>query len=267
MDSEKTYFKAFIRVVKSLIEHNGYYGTETIVREPLILAKDKANVKDILLNKYPHFFPKDKVYERESKKDKAQFFYVVIYPLYKYELDLIKEGEWKCASCGQVHENKYIDSPRKNERLFGDNVLFCRSDDDICYNSYLKKKYSISGDIPDDTNFIKKDSLNYIYKITEKSTSKSYIGKTRNAPFFRWWNHLTHSRSPFGMYLRQTKLSNWTFEVLEELPPSMSDSEVLRIESTYILKYDSIKNGFNTLISDKSVVPVDQLKLYDDLKE
>ncbi len=84
---------------------------------------------------------------------------------------------------------------------------------------------------------------------------EGYIGKTRNAPFWRWWNHLTHSGSSFGAYLRQTKLSEWTFEVLEELPAETSDTEVFRIESEYMVKYNSIGNGFNSLISCKSAVP------------
>lgn len=78
--------------------------------------------------------------------------------------------------------------------------------------------------------------------------------QNKKCPFFRWWNHLAHSHSPFGTYLRQTKLSNWTFEVLEELPYETSDSELFKIESEYIVRFDSINNGFNTIISDKSVL-------------
>jgi hypothetical protein len=108
------------------------------------------------------------------------------------------------------------------------------------------------GHLTDDLNYVKKDSVNYIYKITEKKTNKCYIGKTRNAPFFRWWNHLTHSTSPFGIYLRNnSKLSDWTFEVLDILPPNLSDKEVMEVESNYIREYNSIDNGYNTLISSK----------------
>ncbi len=91
-----------------------------------------------------------------------------------------------------------------------------------------------------------------VHKITEKATGKCYVGKTRNAPFFRWWNHLTHSSSPFGIYLRNTKLSDWTFEVLIQLPADIPDTEVFKVESEYIQKFDSINNGYNTLISNKN---------------
>jgi len=243
-------FKAFIRVVKSL--NNGSdFDSVTIIREPLIEAVDKVEVKKKLLESYPQFFQNGKVYEKETK-DNAQFFYVVIFPLFNWEVESINEGQWTCSSCGHIHENKYVSKPRLSERLFGSEILFCNSDDDVCLNNYKKDKYK-NVEFPDDTNYIKSDSPNYIYKCTEKETGKCYIGKTKNAPFFRWWNHLTHSSSPFGLHLRNSKLSNWTFEVLEELPYNISDSEVFKIESGYINKFDSINNGFNTVISRKDV--------------
>ena len=247
-------FKAFIRVVKSIsISDSVFFGRgEDIVKEPLIEGVDKSDVKKQLMELYPLFFQNNKVYEKETK-DNAQFFYVVIFPLYNWEIEQINEGSWVCASCGQVHENKYISRPQTNERLFGKEIMFCKSDGDVCINNYKKNKYK-NIEFPDDEAFIKKDSPNYIYKCTEKSTGKCYIGKTRNAPFFRWWNHLTHSSSPFGVYLRQTKLSDWTFDVLEELPAETPDSEVFKVESEYINKYDSIKNGFNSVISNKNAV-------------
>ena len=249
----KDAFKAFIRVVKSLANTHEF-NSVTVIHEPLILATDKSEVKQILLNRYPQFFQNGKIYEKETK-DQAQFFYVVIFPLYNWEIQMIEQGSWTCSYCGQIHENKYIDKPRINERLFGSNVMFCRSDDDMCMENYKKDKFK-NVEFPDNTNYIKTDSPNYIYKCTEKSTGKCYIGKTRNAPFFRWWNHLTKSSSPFGLYLRQTRLSDWTFEVLEELPSNTPDSEIFKIESEYIVKFDSINNGYNSLISKSSAVAV-----------
>lgn len=251
------YFKAFIRVVKTFkpdisnFTHYQQYNNTNIVEERLIIAKDKEEVKKILANKYPQFFPNNKVYSKETKDD-AQFFYVVIFELYQYEKDLITtDSSWECSFCNHKHENEYISRPRRNERLFGD-LKFCKSSEDYCINEYTKKHFE-NIDLPDDKQYINKDSVNYIYKITEKTTNKCYIGKTKNAPFFRWWNHLTHSSSPFGLYLSSTKLSDWTFEVLEILPSNILLSEILLIESKYIKEYDSINNGYNTLISNKTV--------------
>jgi len=251
------YFKAFIRVVKSLNNDVFYnsFGSENIIEERLILAENKEEVKAILLEKYPQFFPNNKVYSKETK-DTAQFFYVVIFELYDYEKkQLTEDTSWECSYCKHKHSNTYLDRPRTQERLFGDK-MFCKSDEDYCITQY-KKEYYKDIELPDDENFIKKDSPVYIYKVTEKASGKCYVGKTKNAPFFRWWNHLTHSCSPFGIYLRQTKLSDWTFEVLVELPSNTADEDVFKIESKYIKDFDSISNGYNSVISNKNVLKCD----------
>jgi hypothetical protein len=276
-----TPFKAFIRVVKSLKgdDNDTYMGFDSveIIREPLIYAENKAEVKEILLSKYPQFFANGKIYEKEAK-DKAQFFYVVIFPLYQHEINMINEGNWACDYCGQIHENKYLHRPLESRKFEG--KIFCNNDyktgNDIvntpdCYERWKKEIAFKNCDLPDDLNYINDSSLNYIYKITEKSTGKCYIGKTRNAPFFRWWNHLTHSSSPFGLYLRTTSLSNWTFEVLEILPSNMPDADIFKIESEYMIKFDSVNNGFNSVISNKSVISSNinipsQLDLFESAK-
>jgi hypothetical protein len=253
------YYKAFIKVVKSLNNSYGeYFGNTEVVREPLIIAESKKEVKDILIEKYPDFFQNGKVYEKETK-DKAQFFYVVIFELYQYEKDMVIENKsWECSYCKHIHENRYISRPLMHERLFGSDVMFCRGNEpgegdfgsNHCMNEYKKRMYE-GVELPDDEHYINKDSLNYIYKITEKETNKSYIGKTRNAVFFRWWNHLKHSSSPFGIYLNSRPLSDFTFEVLEVLPAGTIDTDIFRIETEYMMKFDSIANGFNTVASNK----------------
>ena len=148
-DVSRSFFKAFIRVVKSIAfkDPNEYMGFDTVevLREPLIEAKDKAEVKAILLEKYPQFFQNGKVYEKETK-DQAQFFYVVIFPLYQHEIELIKEGEWKCDYCGHIHENKYFSRPLASRKF--DGKIFCGSDyktgNDIvsepnCYERWKKE--------------------------------------------------------------------------------------------------------------------------------
>ena len=137
-------------------------------------------------------------------------------------------------------------------KMFCGNVIQENYVENDCYEKWKTEVAFKDVELPDDLTYINLDSLNYIYKITEKSTNKSYIGKTRNAPFFRWWNHLTKSNSPFGKYLKETKLSDWTFEVIEILPANLNDSDIFKIESSYILKYDTINNGFNMVLSNKN---------------
>lgn len=238
------HFRALIRVIKS-VRGDSAFGDETVMKIQPIIAESKEVVKQQLLLDYPQFFQNNKIYERETK-DKAQFFYVVIYELFNWEIEMLNSGPWECSQCGHVHDNEFDSKPVKGKLFPGHK--FCSYEK--CYQEYKKETFEDQG-LQDDLMHINEDSLNYIYKITEKQTGKCYIGKTRNAPFFRWWNHLTKSSSPFGLKLQQTKLSDWTFEVLEELPAKASDKDVFRIESEYMIKYDSIRNGYNTTISNK----------------
>lgn len=234
------------------------FDTVEVVKEKVIMATDKETVKILMYEQYPQFFQNGKVYEKETK-DQAQFFYVIIKKLSNWDSQQIEAGNWICDHCGEVHSNKYESRPRYTNKPPFVGFLFCNSN---CIDEY-KKEYYKDFELPDDENYINANSLNYIYKCTEKSSGKSYVGKTKNAPFFRWWNHLTHSSSPFGLYLRTTKLSDWTFEVLEELPSNMPDTEVFKIESDYITKFDCLTNGFNSVISNKTVKSKNQLSAFE----
>lgn len=267
-------FKAFIKIVKSKQPHDMSFIDATIIYEKLIYAKDKKDVKKILMEKYPQFFPENKVYEKESVKNPNQIFYVLIYPLREFEIILMNEGEWVCSGCGQKYENKYLNPP-KNYTKIGKDYNFCNYyekgrdpniDPDICLNLFKGKVEKNGIEPPDNMMFVSSDSCSYIYKVTEKATGKSYIGKTKNAPFFRWWEHLKHSRSPFGLHLRNTDLKEWTFEVLETLQPYVKEKEILRIESEYILKYDSINNGYNSVISNKDAGIINSINEEVDLE-
>lgn len=244
-------FKVIIRVVKSIgLPKYEYFGSVDIAREPLIYAKNKEEVKKIIADKYPQFFPEAKVFTKETK-DQAQFFYALIYPLYEYEKINLQSGEWQCNGCGQKHENEYLSAPRTYSSL-GQEYKFCRnSENDDCLKLFKANHYNGSDELENQT-YILPNSPTHIYKITEKSTGKCYVGKTRNEPFFRWWNHLTHSSSPFGKYLKSTKLSDWTFEVLETLSWDTPDTDVFKVETSYMMELNSIENGFNTVVSSKS---------------
>lgn len=253
-------FKAFIRVVKFATreDEKEFFCDNQVLAEKIIEADNKEQVKEFLSKKYPQFFQNGKVYERKTR-DKAQFFYAVIYPLFNWEEQLIEKGEWICDCCGHVHENMYVSKPDKNERLLP-GKLFCKSDDQHCLEIFKKEKYS-DVEIKDDLFYIKADSPVYIYKITEKKTGKSYIGKTRNEPFFRWWNHYSKSQTPFGKYLKETSIVDWTFEVIEILPHNIDEKEVFKVESKYMIEFDTIKNGFNTVISNKGVIEEELKKI------
>lgn len=252
------YYNIHIRVCKSIIWLQSWdWWSVTIIKDN-IKAESKDEAKKIILNKYPQFFQNWKIYTRETK-DEAQFFYVLIYEYWKY---WIEEGmkEWECSYCWKIHENSIEYIKTKSNKFPWKS--FCSSwsmgiwgeekpDIPSCLEWYERDFYR-NNNIEDNQYYINEKSKYFIYKITEKKSSKSYIWQTRNAPFFRWWQHLTHSSSPFWLYLRQTNLSDWIFEVLEELPPTLKYEEVLQVESKYIIENNSIENWYNSLISKKS---------------
>jgi len=91
-----------------------------------------------------------------------------------------------------------------------------------------------------------------IYKITEIATNKCYIGKTNGNPFHRWTSHLNSTVSPFASYFRSTPISNWRFEVLEIIPYPCSLHKSFAKENEYMIKFDSLNNGFNSRFSPNS---------------
>lgn len=91
-----------------------------------------------------------------------------------------------------------------------------------------------------------------IYKFTNKTNGKSYIGQTTR-PKERYIAHKCHyNKSNYEDYdkkfyraLRKYGWENFTYEILEECD---DDGKVLtEKEQYYIDKFDSIENGYNTI--------------------
>ena len=102
----------------------------------------------------------------------------------------------------------------------------------------------------------KDDDINlvgYIYRITNKNTMKSYIGKTIKPPLFRWWQHLKIEKK-----FEQCNVSELVFEVMEivtwnkncgdeEMYESRSD-KLSRREMFYITHNNVVEEGYNKMI-------------------
>lgn len=94
-----------------------------------------------------------------------------------------------------------------------------------------------------------------IYKITNKKTGLSYIGKTTQAFTFRWYQHFFQLGSTkFHNEIKTTEISDWTFEVIEvvKIPDdtkeySEADKFIFERERFWINHHDSIKNGYNSI--------------------
>lgn len=205
------------------------HSKNSVIRKIYENLNTKEDVKKQLLIDFVDLFPNGKVYQK-FKND--EYVYALIYELddywYKYWT-----SEKECLCCGK--KVKVIE--QHNMGIHSD---YCCID---CEKSDLEK-YNNSF----------KNNLIYIYKITQKSTNKCYIGKTKNHFIWRWWEHLKADRgTKFHDFLKNADMTDLTFEVLEVLPNDTEDKEVFMTESEYILYYNSINNGFNTTISNKDV--------------
>lgn len=84
----------------------------------------------------------------------------------------------------------------------------------------------------------------YVYKITNKVNGKIYIGIARDRAVFSRWHEHSKTDSSIGKALDIYGIESFQFEVIESLI-NISDSDLFRLESKYITKYNSINNGYN----------------------
>jgi hypothetical protein len=92
-----------------------------------------------------------------------------------------------------------------------------------------------------------KTETGYIYKITNEETNKIYIGSTTTSLEQRFEEHKkSNDNSPLHKAMKEYE--KWKIELIEEI--EYIDTEELFIaETCQMMKYDSIKNGYNTKLS------------------
>ena len=87
-----------------------------------------------------------------------------------------------------------------------------------------------------------KPYVGYIYKYS--FMGKSYIGSTNDINK-RQTEHETNSTYKFGKAILKIGLDKFTFDILETVN-YYDRADLYEIENNYIIKYDSIHNGFNS---------------------
>ena len=73
---------------------------------------------------------------------------------------------------------------------------------------------------------------------------KSYIGSTNDIKK-RHTEHETNTTNKFGRAVLNIGLNNFKFEVLETVN-YYDRADLYEIENNYIIKYDSVNNGWNS---------------------
>lgn len=101
-----------------------------------------------------------------------------------------------------------------------------------------------------------------IYKATNKINGKSYIGQTRHSLEHRKRLHLSKARqgldTHFYQAIRKYGEDNFEWDII----CSAKDKQTLNeLETFYITKYDSIKNGYNMVDGgDNNIMDVESVK-------
>jgi len=97
-----------------------------------------------------------------------------------------------------------------------------------------------------------------IYRINNKITGMSYIGKTRQAFTFRWYQHFFQFKKDTKFYtaIEKSNVTDWIFEVVETIvcPEILKtyedvDTYILERETFWINHYDSVRKGYNSVKS------------------
>ena len=86
-----------------------------------------------------------------------------------------------------------------------------------------------------------------IYKITERSSGKCYIGQTKQAFTFRWYQHFFNAGDcKFHKAIRASDPTAWTFEVVEMIEDKRDQSFINGREAHYINHFNSLIDRFNS---------------------
>ena len=110
-----------------------------------------------------------------------------------------------------------------------------------------------------------------IYKITNKETNQCYIGQTKQAFTFRWYQHFYQTKDvKFHEAITNFPVTAWIFEVIEviDIPEEIKYDKtairnlVLSKETEYIRKFNSVANGYNSVKSkDDGIEDSDQVNI------
>lgn len=216
-------------------EYNSFH--RPVLAQGIIEKDCKKDVVTFLAEEYPEYFDGNKVSQKLSKSSQ-QVVYVTIHELDDYWSKYWKQ-EIECEICHK--KVPLIEIKNHVGRLSN---FLCS----VTCEEQQKKK--AENELNEYWN--ERCPYYFIYKITNKKNGKVYIGYTEREPIFRWWEHFKHSNLPIGLALKEYGIENFLFEVLEKYrKDEKTIDDMHSIETNYISKYNSIKDGYNCINSKK----------------
>lgn len=106
-----------------------------------------------------------------------------------------------------------------------------------------------------------------IYKVTNKVNGKCYIGQTRHSLNTRKKRHLSSAKAGMNTHFYQALRKYGEDNFYWEIICTAKDKQTLNeLETFYITKFDSIKNGYNMVDGgDNNVMDIESVKTKHDL--
>lgn len=243
------------------------YKGRQVVYQDTIKCDSKEDAKKIMFDK----FGKIPLRKTNKLKDGDLYGYIAESDEYWYD-HYHKKYTYKCANCGKEIT---VEGTYKYNMLSNKFGHYCSMD---CKEKYYDVMHKIELENnpwidKDDHLGVPKDYssklVGYIYRITNKREHKSYIGKTINAPLFRWWQHLKSDSEKFD----RLNITDLLFEVLEivtydkNLPCDEfykdGEDKLARREMFWITHEDTAnpEKGYNKMIETQKIGNVYQLEL------
>ena len=243
---------------RKYVEKENQYGFDKWAWPPVwsgkVEAEDSKKARLLIEEEYGRRF-----IMRDGVNVKEEPFLLSIKPMNEH---LARRFELrKCEMCG----NEYT---LNDAYITGSGGRFCSEECTANYRTQEDLRRS-EGNV---------DSMGYlnppvIYRITNKHTGQCYIGKSIQSFTLRWWQHIKSgkggvSETKFHDSMHNSNLCDWTYEVIEviQYPPEVvvqldKHRFILQREMHWINHYDSLRNGYNTLVSLKEDFDKYQLKL------
>lgn len=249
-----------------------YYNDKEVIYQDVLKCENREQAKKMIVDKHGNnSFRKPKQLKVGDKwywlTDSHEFYYKKYHDIYHIkcdccgkEIDVKKKelyhlknfcGEFCCEDCKDKYTKEFMLNYQKN------NPWIDESDHELV-EKYVSDKRHLAG---------------YIYRITNKKTMKSYIGKTTKPPLFRWWQHLKNGRD----FEHGNDIANLLFEVIEvvtydkelEKDKYSSKEDKLSHREMFYITHNNTYNedfGYNKMVEKSKVDDDKYFEVYGDFQ-
>lgn len=247
MEHEFTYWFVRVKEVNSEFTHG-----EQVEDHQFRVMGDREEAKKYCIDKYGNLpFKKPKNAVKGEK-----YFYLMSSNKYWYDRHY-KEFNCVCENCGKsfvrvgdTHKSKILNYRDKD---------ICSIE---CHVEYKEKLYKQYNSIENEEYWIDESShpltnkdkklIGYIYRITNKKTMMSYIGKTTKPPLFRWWQHLKvdgkfEQENLTELLFEVIEIVYWKDDPMDEIRFNNGNEKLSFRERYFIELYDLVDEGYNKI--------------------